>query len=460
MLGLAYFSRVWIIQEIAVAKSYRILWGEITIPGHILYRSTPGWLLAHSALKLPDAILAFKNAAMLLFGNHVVKDWYHLVVRFMDYEATDPPDKIYALIGLADQTGYDIVADYSMPVLEVYRDFAVKMISVTKKLDILQYSTVQDLDAEKVPLWVPDFQKVAKEPIYFSRTQNASKDTKAIVATSYGHDTLSLRGVSVDNVAVIVMPETPSQELWESAKQRFRQVDPSLPDRMLLDLQGWGPTTWILNVFKMVDEHKPVISRQNDGDLITWLLNSVTACSVPTSMLTDFWEYLALAIARFMLMPNKNNEIKLLIKLLRLLAQASPPPLEWESILEEQHRQALRAVLVEIYDNEDEIDSALELIKLLRIRPHRNDNSFNNSVKEDRMFFITEDGYLGIGPKSMRPGDHVCVLYGGHTPFVLRPVRGAGDEEYLFLGESLVNGLMNGEASEDEGAVDKWFHLR
>lgn len=73
----------------------------------------------------------------------------------------------------------------------------------------------------------------------------------------------------------------------------------------------------------MVDEHKPVISRQNDGDLITWLLNSVTACSVPTSMLADFWEYLALAIARFMLMPNKNNEIKLLIKLLRLLAQAS-----------------------------------------------------------------------------------------------------------------------------------------
>ncbi|RKL11884.1 hypothetical protein BFJ70_g645 [Fusarium oxysporum] len=309
---------------------------------------------------------------MLLFGNHVAKDWYHLVVRFMDYEATDPRDKIYALIGLADQTGYDIVADYSMPVLEVYRDFAVKMISVTKKLDILQYSTVQDLDAEK----------------------------------------------------------------------------------------GWGPTTWILNVFKMLDEHKPVISRQNDGDLITWLLNSVTACSVPASMLTDFWEYLALAIARFMLMPNKNNEIKLLIKLLRLLAQASPPPLEWESILEEQHRQALRAVLVEIYDNEDEIDSALELIKLLRIRPHRNDNSFNNSVKEDRMFLITEDGYLGIGPKSMRPGDHVCVLYGGHTPFVLRPVRGAGDEEYLFLGESFVNGLMNGEILEDEGAVDKWFHLR
>lgn len=33
MLRLAYFSGVWIIQEIAVAKSYRILWGEITIRG-------------------------------------------------------------------------------------------------------------------------------------------------------------------------------------------------------------------------------------------------------------------------------------------------------------------------------------------------------------------------------------------------------------------------------------------
>jgi hypothetical protein len=151
MLSIPYFSRVWIIQEIAVAKSYRILWGDITIPGDTFYRSSGGWLLAQSVLKLPDTIHAFKNAAMLLVGNHQSKDWYYLVVRFIGHEATDPRDKIYAFIELADQAEYDIVADYK-PVLEVYRDFALKIISAAKKLNILRFSTVQDLDAEKRPL--------------------------------------------------------------------------------------------------------------------------------------------------------------------------------------------------------------------------------------------------------------------------------------------------------------------
>lgn len=30
-----------------------------------------------------------------------------------------------------------------------------------------------------------------------------------------------------------------------------------------------------------------------------------------------------------------------------------------------------------------------------------------------RRFFITEKGYLGLGPGPMEVGDHVCVLFGG-----------------------------------------------
>lgn len=37
---------------------------------------------------------------------------------------------------------------------------------------------------------------------------------------------------------------------------------------------------------------------------------------------------------------------------------------------------------------------------------------------------------------------------------------GVGDEDYLFLGESFVNGLMSGEVLGDEGAIETWFRLR
>lgn len=81
-------------------------------------------------------------------------------------------------------------------------------------------------------------------------------------------------------------------------------------------------------------------------------------------------------------------------------------------------------------------------------------------MEADRMFFITEVGSVGTGPMSMEPGEHISVLYGGYTPFVVRQVDGVGDEDYLFLGESFVNGLMNGEALDDKGAIEKWFRLR
>jgi hypothetical protein len=51
------------------------------------------------------------------------------------------------------------------------------------------------------------------------------------------------------------------------------------------------------------------------------------------------------------------------------------------------------------------------------------------------------DGSYGMGPQCMQPGDIVVVLYGGNTPYVLRP-KG---EDYLFMGEAYVDELMHGK---------------
>lgn len=59
----------------------------------------------------------------------------------------------------------------------------------------------------------------------------------------------------------------------------------------------------------------------------------------------------------------------------------------------------------------------------------------------NRCLFLTSKDDYGIGPACMREGDIVAVLYGGNAPFVLRP---KGDE-YLMLGETYVDSIMNGE---------------
>lgn len=61
----------------------------------------------------------------------------------------------------------------------------------------------------------------------------------------------------------------------------------------------------------------------------------------------------------------------------------------------------------------------------------------------DRSFFTTSSGRMGIGPSDTRENDVIAVIPGGGVPYVLRHRNEGG---WLFVGESYVAGLMNGEA--------------
>lgn len=62
-----------------------------------------------------------------------------------------------------------------------------------------------------------------------------------------------------------------------------------------------------------------------------------------------------------------------------------------------------------------------------------------------RSFFTTKQGYIGLGPAGLKPGDVVCVLLGLIIPVVLRETaRDSG--RWQVVGTCLVPGLMNGEA--------------
>lgn len=70
--------------------------------------------------------------------------------------------------------------------------------------------------------------------------------------------------------------------------------------------------------------------------------------------------------------------------------------------------------------------------------------------QDGRRVFATSEGFLGVGPDHVRPGDRVCILYGLDVPFVLRPV---GDR-YELVGEAWVHGIMDGEFMEEDRATE------
>ncbi|KAH6708748.1 heterokaryon incompatibility protein-domain-containing protein [Leptodontidium sp. MPI-SDFR-AT-0119] len=66
----------------------------------------------------------------------------------------------------------------------------------------------------------------------------------------------------------------------------------------------------------------------------------------------------------------------------------------------------------------------------------------------NRRFFITEMGYMGLGPKEIVVGDLAVVLLGGKFPYILRESDGI----FKLLGKSYVHGIMRGEALRPESS--------
>jgi hypothetical protein len=81
----------------------------------------------------------------------------------------------------------------------------------------------------------------------------------------------------------------------------------------------------------------------------------------------------------------------------------------------------------------------------------------------NRRFFISKQGYLGLGPWSVGVGDQICILFGGKVPYAVRGnISSSVDTQeqcHTLLGDIYCPGLMHGEAMVDRVFVSKTFRL-
>ncbi|MCJ1460506.1 hypothetical protein MMC28_010888 [Mycoblastus sanguinarius] len=137
-LGRPWFGRMWILQELAVASSATIFCGQVHVPWNTFLelitrmRATQCWNLIPRAQTLEttgmlqdrlSSIIAIKRD----YEENATITSREALWRCRHFDATDPRDKFYALLGLCahDQI---TVADYSRDVLNVYREVAVDLL--------------------------------------------------------------------------------------------------------------------------------------------------------------------------------------------------------------------------------------------------------------------------------------------------------------------------------------------
>ncbi|KAF5667679.1 heterokaryon incompatibility protein [Fusarium circinatum] len=119
LLGKPWFSRVWILQEVANAKRITVGYNLGEVPGKVFS------LLPHAM----DVKISEQTQAVLDIMPHRLRrsqnqNLCNLLWEFRGCKATDPRDRIYALLGMAsDVENIEIRADYAKEEKVVVREF-------------------------------------------------------------------------------------------------------------------------------------------------------------------------------------------------------------------------------------------------------------------------------------------------------------------------------------------------
>ena len=240
-----WWSRTWVVQEIWLSTNAILQCGGTTLKWKTLQKAmdySEAWDdMGYHVQNTPRSKswntlkrrygLAIHIAKQRLLGSSHLSD---LLWNTWDREATDPRDKVFAVLGLlqqgADGAPPPPTADYSKPVDQVYREAAAYIINSKGSLDILLAACALDGEESSLPSWVPDWRRTANDHrpalfingsrmqplLYFSGSTeavflhghgySASGDSKMEVRFSDDLRTVHARGFLFDSIADVGPP--------------------------------------------------------------------------------------------------------------------------------------------------------------------------------------------------------------------------------------------------------------
>lgn len=485
---LPYFERVWILQEVLLASSKVMVWGDQYIDFVDFQWTT--WTLSRLARQKGNSVFpgyqsGFARAAELV---DAPRDIRGLLFKSANRKALDQRDKVFAILGLIETTDSMMKADYNKSVEEVYSDFTRFLICRQMSLDILSdvFHGSKPLASDGWPSWVPRMRGGPGTLVNLGPDLSASANLPVRLGATSSIDlnTLSLAGVEICKVEYVSspLPQPPPtiedyapymityqiMDAWKMVLQHHITVPPDdslikafiwtllcgasdlasdfkarWTDRLLVQFASWY--TWGLLAAM-------------DSDLYGWKCCLRQYLDIPCLALFTHAGFEAnLLPHREFIISNLTN---MLVAQLKASTDTSNQYRAWK-----QREKVIRDQLSKYHPepNQTIIESITPLLAFYSAEPlHIGINVRYQTIGMNRRFFITADGHMGMGPVAIEEGDIVVILFGGKVPYVLRPMG----KTHSFVGECYVNDVMGGGAitrlQEEETleSMTKYFKLR
>ncbi|MCJ1464429.1 hypothetical protein MMC07_003042 [Pseudocyphellaria aurata] len=373
-----WFSRVWVLQETAVsnlspevrAGKKVLLWdacesAQRFVEIQVKNSNDPVSAMARNALKA--TVAAIHNVRRDLSPTDPMSSLEMLLKRTMTFHATDPRDKVFALLGLAHESDrVEIDPDYSKSLEQVYAEIAVYLIS--RNINMIYFNT--NSPNQNHPSWVPDWSWLNRRwPLWTPGFYKAAGSTTQAGRFSEDLSTFTVPALLIDRVNV---------------------TDEFVP-------RGANPIEYN-------ESHMSLII----GNIESLLRKAIDESSFNAELAK--------------LSPEKSNALwRTLVTNKEHITLTCPAPDTYGDMFNVSRGQS--KVPAEFHP-----DLPTEEERKQRfVRPYEENVQWTMS---DQRFFITRNGRIGVGPRHLQETDLIVVFWGADMPCVLRE-KGGGHAQFL-----------------------------
>ncbi|OGM45269.1 hypothetical protein ABOM_006437 [Aspergillus bombycis] len=489
--AVSWWKRVWVIQEVVIASRIMILYGSMIAPWETFVKAANR--VQENARKEIPSLTPSDMKVLVEFSRRIrgiesIRNRWkspeqitllQLLRQFSGRKATDPRDKVYALLGLAKDKP-SVEPNYGAAELDVLTDTTLDIISRSGSLDVLAGDfTMKDNNA--LPSWIPDWSS-PPDAFIQSRIENvkyynackgspvyvqlqASKELSAVYEYITQLNSKQGEGDKPDDViSNWIHTHWPSlaSSPWADPLRAYQN--------------GYIDREQCLEVIEAYYNTRggPGCLRHHGKGVVSLpglLIDSVIV--VGETMWSDT-ELIPTIIAWHAMMGRsiiwEDFESTICADLVSDTATGQCRRLS------PRDRDLIRTWLAkEVSHHSVPVDTSLgrQLNSLgIDVSDLGAHDSYSSSIRSfimqatyRRKFFFTANGRTGLGPVGTEIDDTVCIFPGAKTPFILRRrptgVGGVGGGRYRYpfirlamkaheiLGDCYVHRLMDGEAMHD-----------
>lgn len=408
-----WFTRAWVIQEVALSK-HALCYQGLSVIDWAEVATVATWL-SQQRRHLPKSPgraswTGIENTALMwTIRRHKSQKLASLLRLVYSFNCAEPRDMVYSILGLRHRSAQSVESDsrivtiYEEPLLEVYAKATKAAVSETRSLGILKHAhSLRSLDhrhsdMSEFPSWALRLDRRGHYHInpISSRTFrfNASDDLPLSLWPNDSPRVLRVEGLLVDRIHDV------------SEQMQWKVYDGASPDTLsaaavLHETYRWTreslpqfPAASLARRFSVTvaagQDHKGRKLARDDERADRLFGGFMNAAHAPEGVGSAA--------------QDDRDDVSISSRSVR-----SVDVKDFESDLETENPDATYA-----------------LASMMKSGHHRT-------------VFVTTRGYMGLGTDNAKPGDALCILFGGSVPFVLRQEA----HFWRFVGDAFVEDVM------------------